>query len=201
MKKLILIAIALLIISCSKDEVINNNISFNIDVNHYNWSPDTLIVDSFLIDLDNDYDNDLKFLIKKDYQGTSPSGGSYYNYFAQCSSINSNLKVSLGNEVVNSQSNWNCLKFNHSISNNLTWKKSFNLKGTVVGAGEIGFWDINDNDGYIGLKFETNGIINFGWIKAEVNNNYFIDKRYEIKCLEYAISETQNALIKAGQTE
>lgn len=201
MKNSIFIGLLLLIVSCSKDELSNNNSSNSIEINYYAWSPDTLIVDSMLIDLNNDSINDIKFLIEKDYQGTSPSGGPYYNYFARCISVNSNLKISLGTEVDAVQQEWNCLLFDNSISNNLTWENSFILHGEVINAGAIGVWDTNDSEGYIGVKFESNLSTNFGWIYINTNYNSFIDKKYEITCFSYAISETNNSNIKAGQKE
>ena len=125
MKTTIFIALTILIISCSKDDTLNGNGSSTIEINYFDWNPDTLVIDSILIDLQSDGINDIKFLIEKDYQGFSPSGGPYYNYFARCLSINPNLRVSLGTELNPSQQDWNCLKFNDLISNNLT---SLNLK-------------------------------------------------------------------------
>ncbi|NVK65035.1 MAG: hypothetical protein HWE22_10635 [Flavobacteriales bacterium] len=201
MKTTIFIALTILIISCSKDETLNGNGSSTIEINYFDWNPDTLVIDSILIDLQSDGVNDIKFLIEKDYQGLSPSGGPYYNYFARCLSINPNLRVSLGTELNPSQQDWNCLKFNDLISNNLTWNSSFILNGQVIYAGAIGVWDTNDTEGFIGTKLESNGQTNFGWIKINVNSNSFIDKRFEIMCFEYAISETNNVTINAGQTE
>jgi hypothetical protein len=188
-------------VSCAKEDQLNNNNSTSIEISYHDWNPDILVVDSILMDLNNDNLDDLKFLIEKNYQGTSPSGGPYYNYFARCISVNPNLKVSLGTEVDPSQQDWNCLELNDPISNNLTWKNSFILNGQVIVAGAIGFWDTNDAEGYIGFKLESNGITNFGWIRINVNYTSFIDKRYEIACLEYAISETNNSIIRAGQIE
>jgi len=201
MKTIIFIALACLIISCSKEVTLDDNGTSPIEINYFDWNPDTLVTDSILIDLQNDGADDIKFLIQKDYQGTSPSGGPYYNYFARCLSINPNVTVSLGTELDPSQQDWDCLKYNHSISNNLTWNNSFILNGRVIAAGSIGFWDTNDTEGYIGIKIESNGVTNFGWIRVNVTYNSAIDKRYEIMCLEYAISETNNATINAGQTE
>lgn len=201
MKTIIFIALAFLIISCSKEVTLDDNGTSPIEINYFDWNPDTLVTDSILIDLQNDGDDDIKFLIRKDYQGTSPSGGPYYNYFARCLSINPNVTVSLGTELDPYQQDWDCLKYNHLISNNLTWNSSFILNGRVIGAGLIGFWDTNDTEGYIGIKIESNGVTNFGWIRVNVTYNSVIDKRYEIMCLEYAISETNNATINAGQTE
>ena len=202
MKKIIYTSLLfILIASCSKDKSVNNSNSSGIEVNHHDWNPDTLVVDSILIDLNNDNLNDLKFLIEKDYQGTSPGEGNYYNYFAKCISINSNLKVSLGTAVHPDQQNWNCLELNDLIFNDLTWSKSFILKGQVIGAGGIGIWDKNNAEGYIGLKLKSNGMTNFGWIKVNVDYNTSIDKHYKIICYEYAISELNNSIIKAGQIE
>lgn len=199
MKKVFFIPVLLMLIaSCSKDKLINNT---SAKINYFNWDPDSLVVDSIVVDLNNDNFDDLKFLVQRNYQGTSPSGGSYYNYFATCTSINSALKISLGTELNPSQQTWDCLEFNALISNNLTWNDSYILKGQVISAGAIGVWDTNNPGEYIGIKLESNGASYFGWIKASVNYNYSIEKRYEITCFEYAISETNNATLKAGQKE
>ena len=202
MNKLIFIPFLLVLIaSCSKDEPLSIDTSVSTEINHYDWNPDTLIFDSLLIDLNNDNIDDLKFLIEKIYQGTSPSGGPYYNYFAKCISVNPELKISLGVEMNPSQQEWDCLEFEDSISTNLTWKNSFTLNGEVIIAGSIGIWDMNNSYGYIGLKFESTQATYFGWININSNYNPLLDKRYEITCFEYAVSETSNFIIKAGQIE
>lgn len=201
MKNIIFLTLLLLIVSCAKEDQLIDDNSASIEITYHDWNPDTLVFDSILVDLNNDNFNDLKFFIEKDYQGTSPSGGPYYNYFAKCISVNHNLTVSLGIEVDPSQRDWNFLEFNNLISNNLTWDSSFVLKGQVVSAGGIGLWDRNDTEGYIGIKFESTEVTNFGWIKVDVNYNSIVDKHYEITCFEYAISETNSTIIKAGQIE
>ena len=70
--------------------------------------------DSFAIDLNNDNIDDLKFERETNY-GSSPSGGDYFiSSFRKVSSLNEDLKISLGKQHPNSvlsYSGWNCLKF------------------------------------------------------------------------------------------
>lgn len=199
MKKTIyLISFLTIIMSCSKNETINP-----IEVFYHDWDPDTLFYlgenDSFAIDLNNDNIDDLKFERETNY-GFSPSGGDYFiSSRKNVSSLNEDLKISLGKQHPNSvlsYSGWNCLKFSDWISNALTWGDNFNLNGYVAQFGEsFGVWDRNDYDGYIGLKFEMNQSTYFGWIKLT-------DTLYSMVRLDkYAISETQNAVIYTGQSE
>lgn len=181
---------SLLFISCTKEQTP----LAPIVINHYDWNPDSLVVDSMLVDLNNDNADDIKFLIERVYQGATPSGGPYYNYFAKCISVNSEVTISLGNAP-------NCIMTNDLISDELTWETSKILKGQVIAAGDIGDWNICNADGYIGIRFESNGEVFYGWIRVDVNYNDALEKRYEIICFEYAMSETSNAFIEAGQIE
>lgn len=201
MRTLITTGLMVLMIACSKDDPAPSNNASSMEIDHHDWDPDTLVVDSILIDLNNDSSSDLKLVAEKIYQGTSPSGGPYYNYFAKCISVNTDLQISIGTEVDPAQQVWNCLELNDPISTDLTWYDSFILKGQVISAGAIGTWDTNANEGYIGIKFESNGTRNFGWIKVNVNYNGLIENRYEIICFEYALSGTDDAIIHAGQVE
>lgn len=195
MKKTIyLISFLTIIMSCSKNETINP-----IEVFYHDWDPDTLIIlgenGSFSIDLNNDNIDDLKFESERNL-GFSPSGGSYViSSFRKVFSVNEDLKISLGKQHPNaahSYSDWNCLKFSDWISNGLTWRDNFILSGYVNGWGNVGVWNYNDFENYIGLKFEMNQSTYFGWIKLT---------DLIVRLDEYAISETQNAVIYTGQSE
>ena len=190
----------MIIISCSKNEVsINEDIP--IDIYHYDWDPDTVVflgsIDSIIIDLNNDNIDDLIFRNQTAY-GSAPGGGETYTLYStsEVESVNEALKISMGTHNTPTGSNyldWNCLSFNDPILNELTWENSFYLIGYVHGSGDIGVWNHNDHEGYIGLKFETNQSTYFGWIK--------INKDSGTAFCEYAISETNNATILAGQSE
>jgi len=198
LKKIFIPLAVILTFSCTKEKeeeiqlIPPTMVTYNI--NHFDWIPDTTTTDSILLDFDGDNIFDLKFLVEKTYQGSTPSGGPYYNYFSKVISLNNNLLISLGTELDTSFQTWNCIEYGDLISENLTWKSSFILNGSVIFAGSIGLWDTNNNQGYLCLKFMTNQNNKWGWINltSTINN---------ITLNEYAINENINQLIKAGQTE
>lgn len=192
-----------MISACSKDETTTTPIPPPppAKISYYDWSPDIEVYDSVFIDLNHDSIADIRFQCSKVYQGSSPSGGAYYNYFVNCLSANANVGVSLGVETDPSQRLWDCLLTDDIISDSLTWNDSFTLEGSVIVAGGIGIWDINPvHEGYVAFRIKSAESSNFGWLRIHTEFNAFAE-RYEITCFEYAISETANKTIKAGQKE
>ena len=196
-KKILLPLTLLLVISCSKENETQppTPIVTTFDIHHFDWVPNTIITDSIRLDLNSDNNFDLEFKLTATYQGSTPSGGPYYNYSSNIISLDSNLLISLGTKLPPSSSSydpWDCLEFNDMISENLTWERSFRLNYSVIYAGDVGTWDINKNEGYVALKFNTAQKNKWGWIKLTSTSSNIILK-------EYVINENLNQPIFAGQ--
>jgi len=183
-----------LLIACSKDDVQKK-------INYFNWDPDVTVVDSLRLDVNNDSIDDIMFLVKKDLQGASPSGGSYYNYLAQCYALNSTVKLSLGKLTSPSQQKYTCFNVNDLISNDMYWDSSYVLNAQVIAAGNVGFWDFNTSYGYLGIQVEADGGRYFGWIHLNVNYNSLSDKHYEFLLYDFALCATKNATLNVGEME
>ena len=164
-----------------------NNISW------YDWQPDTVITDSILVDVDFDTFPDIIFRRLTFYAGASPSSGSYYNYFATVSAIDSSVLVSPGVQLDASGQFWNCLDSGEAVNQSLTWGSGYNIRGEVIMAGAIGIWDTNINGGYIGFQLSKLGRKNYGWIKVAAQ------ARTSIILSEFAINHTSSLSIAAGQ--
>lgn len=180
-----------LVVSCKK-----NKSKASYDIRHYDWSPDSTVLDSVFLDLNNDHIDDLKFVLSKTLQGSTPSGGPYYNYSSNVVALNNDLLLSLGTKLPQSNANdpWDCLKLNDAIGPHLTWDSSFRLNYHVIIAGHVGTWDTNTNEGFIGLKFKIGQSSNWGWIKVSTTIT-------KITLKEYAINELLNQPIAAGQIQ
>jgi hypothetical protein len=181
-------------VSCSNDQP---NPAIELDL--VDWNPDSVVVDSFELDINNDAIHDIQLKIEKSYQGTSPSGGPYYNYFTKVIALHPEVQLTLGKLEYPPQQVWNCLHLNTPITSDLTWGDAFVLKGQVIAAGNIGVWDINTSEGFVGIRYTENNNDYFGWIKLSVDYDAFLDKRYRITCYEYAFSRTENLILLAGQ--
>jgi hypothetical protein len=105
----------------------------------------------------------------------------------------------MGTETNPNQQEWDCLVLNDSISNNLSWRDLFLLKGNVIGAGNVGIWDTNQQTGYLATRISQGGSTYFGWIRVNVSSNGAWDNLYQITCYEFATSDTDQAIIKVGQ--
>jgi len=193
MRKILLFSISFaFLIGCSKDHVKKK-------INYYNWDPDITVVDSLKLDVNKDSIEDIMFLIKKDLQGISPSGGPYFNYLAQCLRLNPAVKISLGKLTSSSQQNYTCFKVNDLISNDNYWDTSLLLKAQIIAAGNVGCWDLNTSYGYLAIQVEADGGKYFGWIHLDVSYNGSSDKHYEFLLYDYALCETKNATLSVGE--
>ena len=187
---------SLLLLTCSKDDSPTDEPDSTV-IHHFDWNPDLIVLDSILIDLNQDNVDDLMLHVEKRYEGTRPNGGPYYNYFAWVKALNSATKVSAG---VSSQNACDCIEHDESIDSALTWEDTIELRGSVIAAGAIGYWDNSTPHGYVGLKMESGSSTYYGWLKTDVSEDSSLDRRYSFTCYAYGMSETANGTIKAGQT-
>jgi len=196
MKNIIGLVFVILLISCSKQEE-----EINTDIAYRNLEPNVVVTDSFLIDINTDGEMDVMFFVEKDFQGYSPTGESTYNYFSRCIAKNSNVSVSAGTRISTSQNKWNCLQYESYVSSQITWLQKLTFNGKIIGADDVGIWDINPSYDFIGVKIENGTKSYYGWVRLVTSFDTVSDNGYTITVGEYAYMISNNIVIRAGQIE
>lgn len=162
------------------------------DIHGYDWLPDTMTTDSISIDVDSDSIYDIQFSVFSVYAGSTPSGGPYYNYFAQVMVLDSVVSLSPGVESTSGSPYWNCLDSGQVIGPSLNWSPMFNLHAYVVMAGSVGIWDMNTPHGYIALRKHTAAGYRYGWIRLQASI-------LSVSLDAFALNHTAENTIRAGQ--
>ena len=216
MKFLIVIAVGLLLFSCSKEENKNEKIyevpcQENSNINYKELTPqiiinsvrytlpcsghtclvpnDTSII--VTIDVNNDSIDDIIIDYKNIYNFVSPSSPwANYSRFVKLSGSHSNIKLSSSND------NQKALMFpiNQIINEGLYWEQSVNI---VFNHG------LNPNPPsniefigtqYVGFRLTNGQESNYGWLLLERPDIY------SLRVISYARNLTPNNCIRTGQT-
>jgi len=144
---------------------------------------------SFQFDLNNDTKVDINFFGLRFSSSSSYSAWGFFALYA-------------GSFVTGSNSYINALPLNHTISKTLSSGNDWRSKGTFASKSiyysntyTYGNW-ANQNDKYLGLRFETtsNDTL-YGWMRLSVNQNCD-----SLIVKDYAYNSTPNQSILAGQT-
>jgi hypothetical protein len=206
----ILLLISLAIIGCSKENDLETENPIIESITYTELNPNIQItsVDSLIyhgsgcgyvpspsdstasISLDINNDNVVDFTL---------SCNSWYNFVSAsgpCANYNTSIVLSgTSNEnKVGISGNYNIVKqyvLNDVIDNSQQWSNTAMLMLSSASAP----FATNFNDTvYLGLKINTDQGDYFGWI--------YIDKNgYDVKVISYAVNQTVNSSINAGQTE
>ncbi|MCH2228777.1 MAG: hypothetical protein MK105_00435 [Crocinitomicaceae bacterium] len=190
--QLILVITILLLASCLKDKVASHEPQAYYSVEYTDWS-NTTVSDSLLLDLNNDGVADLRLKLY-DYIAGETETGVFWNQLASIMSINDNFSFSFGTE--HAQNDFDCLKMNDLINNDITWYGNgvqYNFH-TNIFTGQylnIGVWDLFNHDNHIGYRQKLGDSYHYGWI--ELNTSWS-----EIIVVQSAVNNNPHQEIPTG---
>lgn len=182
----------IILASCKKDKVEIIEPQAYYSVEYTDWS-NTAVSDSLLLDLNGDSIPDFKLKLY-DYIGGQTETGVFWNQLASIIVVNDDFAFSFGTQL--SQNNYECLKLNDLINENITWYEngvSHNFHTNIFNGQyiHVGFWDLFDHDNHIGYRQKIGNSYHYGWIRLNTSWS-------EIIVVESAVNTTPNEEIPTG---
>ncbi|GEM_PF-6865834 len=182
----------LVLASCRKDKVQIIEDAPTYSVEYTNWS-NTVITDSLLLDLNGDNIPDFRLKLYE-YIAGQTGNVFYWNNLTRITALNDDFSFSFGKEY--SQSNFDCLRLNDLIDENITWYGngvSHNFHTNIFSGQylQVGLWDIFDHDNHIGYRQKSGDSYCYGWIELNTSLS-------EIVLVESAVNTTPNEEIPTG---
>lgn len=182
----------LFLASCTKDKVGILESEPHYTVKYTDWS-NTEVTDTLFLDLNDDGTPDLRLQLY-DYIAGQTETGVFWNQLASVMSVNDDFSFSFG--IEHSQNDFECLKLNDLINDQLTWYENGIAHNfhTNIFTGQyihVGIWDLFDHDNHIGYRFQTGDSFQYGWINLNTSWS-------EITVIESAVNITPNESIPTG---
>lgn len=199
--KLSFLVFVLFIASCKKEEIPEPTIQYDIYVN--DWNPD-------LVSTGNQIDLDLNGDGKMDYEFETHSGSNWYDsagddvYYIWNYEVLDNylLDTTFKIATYNDTTEHTLFVQGEMINENALWESNPYLYGKRwwdhPNFNNVEFYynpfEVNNGDGYVGVKRSVNGKIYYGWLKLKV-------EPYKVTFYESGFNQIPNVPIRIGQTQ